>query len=86
MVKIPKFPVQRAWVRYLVEELRSHMQCNVAKKKNDLGIYRVGGEDLGPNSSSHFLALTLHQFFLICKMGHHGSYSWRAPSLMREIQ
>ena len=38
MVKIPKFPVQRAWVRYLVEELRSHMQRNVVKKKkNDLG-------------------------------------------------
>ena len=39
VVKTPKFLVQRAWVPYLVEELRSHMLCDVAKKKKkkDLG-------------------------------------------------
>ena len=34
-------PVQGAWVRSLVEELRSHMLCGVAKKKKESNKYVV---------------------------------------------
>ena len=40
MVKTPKFPMQWAWVQFLVGELKSHMLYNVAKKKR-VGAYRM---------------------------------------------
>ena len=54
-----KTPLQRAWVRSLVGELRSHMLCGVAKKKKQRQkkkdamkmAKRVMGENVGGDFS-----------------------------------
>ena len=35
MVEGPYLPLQGVWVQALVEELRSHMQCNQKKKNSE---------------------------------------------------